>query len=362
MPYAQLISRRKRRGSLFKSVRAVWRDTSALWSEFRTPIWLFIIVSVVGGYLYGELYYLARGEVIPLIDRPYLMLQLMILETPEPAPAEWYLVVFWYMLPVIFIFIVGLGAADFMVLFFNREGRQDKWMEALASTYRNHTIVFGAGHVGMRVIRILVSMGVDVIVVDNSPDPGLEDALDEWRIPLIVADGRQSSSLEKAGLLKARSFVACTGDDHTNLEAIMRVRELNPDVRIVARMWDEAFARQVKLFMHVQTVFSSSDLAAPAFAGAALGIEISQSLNVNGVDYSTVRLTVEAKSFMEKRSIGELQEKYDMDIVLLGRNDHSEVQPPREHIVQAGDVLVIFAQHDRILDLASRNHQGSNKR
>ncbi len=358
MPYSYLIAQQRRRTSLLKRLRATWRDTSALWSEFKIPILLFLGVTFIGGYIYGELYYHARQEVIPLIDRPYLMLQLMILETPEKAPPEWFLVIFWYSLPVIFVFIIGLGAADFLHLFFHRGERQDKWMEAVASTFRKHTIVFGAGHVGLRVIRVLISMGIEVIVIDNAPDPGLEEQLLEWHVPLIIGDGRQTPVLEKAGLRHAISFVACTGNDHINLETVMRVRELQPDIRIVARTWDDTFARQLKRFMNVQTVLSSSDLAAPAFAGAALGIEITQTLQVNGMDYSTVRLIVDEESFLAEKSVGDLQNENDIDIVLHGKNGENIVQPPRDKIASVGDVLVIFGAHKRVIELAARNHMG----
>lgn len=332
-------------------------DTYALWREFRQSILLLLLITVGGGFLYGELYRFARQIEIPFVDRPYIILQLMILETPESAPSEWYLVLFWYLLPVIFVVIVGRGAADFVRLFFNRGERRHEWREAVASTYRSHVIVFGAGHVGMRVILELCRIGLDLVVIDNSPDAGVEEALTELNIPLIVADGRQMQTLEKAGLRRADAFVACTGNDHVNLEAIMRARDMNPDVRIVARMWDDQFANQITNFMNVQSVLSSSGLAAPAFAGAALGIEITQTLKVNGVDFSMLRLVVNAGSFMDGASIGTLQEENDMDIVLHGHIDEVDVQPARSTVVRAGDTLVIFARHDRILEVVARNRR-----
>lgn len=353
--YTQLVTVRQPFQRRWRWLRAIWRDTRALLHQFRLPILAFLLVTVVGGLIYGELYRLARGVEIALIDRPYIMLQLMILETPEDAPAEWYLILFWYVLPVLFVIIVGRGAADFVRLFFNRDERRDAWREALASTYRNHVIVFGAGHVGLRVIRALVEMGVEVVVIDNDPDEGVEEVLIGSKTPLITGDGRVPGTLEKAGLPYADSFVCCTGNDHTNLEAIMRARDMNPDIRIVARVWDDQFARQIERFMHVQTVLSSSELSAPAFAGAALGIDITQTLKVHGVDYSMIRLDVKAGSFMDGQSVRTLQHSNDMDIVLYSRDDTVEVQPPGDIVIRAGDTVVIFARHDRILDVVKRN-------
>lgn len=350
--------REKRRWrNRIRTLRAIWHDTSALFREFRTSIIGFLLVTVLGGFVYGELYLQARGVYIPLIDRPYIMLQLMVLETPEDAPPEWFLIAFWYALPPAFVFLAGLGAADFVRLFFFRGERQSAWQEAVALTYRNHVIVFGAGHVGLRVVRELARMGFDIIVVDDEPDPGVEDTLRELDVPLIVGDGRLTSTLEKSGLRHADAFVACTGSDHINLAAIMKVRDMNPDVRIVARVWDDQFSKQIRQFFQVESILSSSDLSAPVFAGAAVGVEITQTMRINGTEYSMIRLTVEPGSFIDGKDVGSLQRDNRMDIVLHGRGSDVEVQPPRDVIVQAGDTLVIFAEHDRILSVVSRNRR-----
>jgi voltage-gated potassium channel len=361
VPRPKLIGLQKP-GKLWRYTRAVWRDTLALWSEFRIPILLFLVIAIGGGYLYGELHAYSGAGDIALIDRPYVIMQLMIVAAPDEAPAEWYLIAFWYTLPFVLVFIAGLGIADFVHLFLNPNERRDGWREAVASTYRNHVIVLGAGHVGLRVIRALVSMGREVVVMDNDPDPGVEDTLSELNVPLVVGDGRASSVMEKAGLQHAESLVICTGDDYVNLKAVMKVRDMNPNVRIVARMWDDRYAEQIARFMDVQTILSSSDLAAPQFAGAALGIEITQTLEVNGEEYSMLRLTVESGSFMDGETVGNLQTDGEMDIVLYGRGDESEVQPSRELVVQAGDTLVIFAQHERVLDVVARNRPNVRRR
>ena len=345
----------RQRRTTVRNLRAIWRDSLALWHEFRLPIIIFFLVTMVGGFIYGELYYHARGRYIDLIDRPYVMLQLMILETPEDAPSEWFLVIFWYALPPIGVFIIGRGVVEFARLFFNRDERRDAWREAVASTYRNHVIVFGAGHVGLRVIRILVQMGFDVVAIDNSPDEDAEEGCHELDVPIINGDGRLVSTLEKAGLREADSFVACIGNDFVNLEAVMKVRDLNPDIRIVARMWDDQYAEQLGRFMGVQAVLSSSDLSAPIFAGSAVGIEITQTLSVNGVDYSMIRVSIPPGSFMSGETVATLQHDHDMDIVLLARGEQVEVQPPGEIIVGPGDSLVIFARHDQIMNIVARN-------
>lgn len=353
----QVIVQPRRRNHWARKLHAVWRDSMALLREFHRPILIFLLVTVGLGYIYGELYYLARGETIDLIDRPYLMIQLMLFSAPDAAPREWYLVIFWYALPLVFVFIVGDSVSEFVRLFFNRDERRDAWREAVASTYRNHIVVLGAGHVGLRVIRSLAEIQVDVVVIDNDPDLGVDELLHDLDIPLIVADALLPSTWEKVGLRHADALVVCTGNDHLNLDVIMRARDMNPNVRIIARMWNDQFANQLKQFMNVQTVISSSSLSAPTFTGAALGVDITHTLEVNNVIYSMLRLTVNSGSFLENQTIETLQRDYNMDIVLHGCGDDVEVEPEQHKLVLAGDTLVIFARHERILDVASRNRE-----
>jgi Trk K+ transport system NAD-binding subunit len=336
-------------------VRAIWRDSMALWREFRIPFLTFLIATLVGGWLYGELLVLAGYPRISYMGLPYIMLQLMILESPGSAPPEPYLIVFWYVMPLIFVYVVGRGAVDFVRLFFNRSERRDAWEEAVASTYRNHVIVLGVGHVGLRITRTLAQMGFDVVGVDQKVKPDVEAELNQLGVPVIIADARIPATLETAGLRVAQALIVCTANDQTNLEITMRARDMNPTVRIVVRMWDNQFAQQLERFMGVQAVLSASDLAAPAFAGAAVGIEITQTMHIKGADYSMIRLQVEPGSFLEGGTVGQLQDANDMDIVLHGRDENLEVQPDEDTRVRGGDMLVIFARHDRIIDIVTRN-------
>jgi voltage-gated potassium channel len=357
LPYSQLLvdSKKIRQSSWVRYLRAAWHDTNALLKEFRRPLLAIILSIFVGGWVYGELMVIAGMERLPYYDLPYIMLALMVFETPMDVPREWFLVAFWYVQPMVGIYIIGRGAVDFIRLFFNRSERRNAWELAVASTYRNHIILIGVGHVGLRVARTLYQMGFDIVAIDTSVAPDVDEELNTMNIPVIVGDARHSLTLRDGGLAHARSMIICTSNDHINLEITMRARDINPDIHIVTRMWDNRFAAQLKRFMNVE-VLSASDLAAPAFAGEAVGIEITQTVKVNGQDFSMIRLRVQSGSFMEGKTIEFLQEDEDIDIVLHGKNgDDPKVHPDGDIVVKAEDTLVLFARHDKITDIVARN-------
>lgn len=355
--FVRTIPIRQQRPGYIRTLRAVWHDSQALFTEFHRPLMVFLISVFVGGYIYMYLNNnFSDNAPLDFVDVPYIMVALMILEASIEIPEEFYLIIFWYLQPLLAVYIVGRGAADFVRLFFNRDQRRDAWEAAVAATYRKHVIVIGVGHVGMRVTRTLVQMGFDVVTIDLNVTKELDEDLREVGVPFVTGDARNIHILEQAGLKYANAVIIATSNDHINLEVTMRVRDMNPDVRIVARMWDNSLAQQIERFFDVE-VLSASDLAAPAFAGAAVGAEITQNLHIAGMEYSMIRLVVRKSSFMDGLSVDVIEEDENVDIVLLHRaNDGMpEVHPNGDIIVHDGDTIVLFAKHDKITDIVARN-------
>lgn len=351
-----VLPRSRRRADRYsRTVRAVWRDSRALWREFQRPILVFLAATLIGGWLYGELSVLAGNPRQPYFQMPFLMLTLMLVEVGTEIPTQPYLLIFWYVMPVLFVYIIGRGAVDFVRLFFNRGERRSAWEEAVASTYRDHIIIIGIGHVGLRIVRQLAQMGFDMVAVDLSISDELDDELSALGAPAIVADGRLPATLEKAGLSRAQSVVIATANDQVNLELAMRVRDINPHVRLVVRMWDDQYARQLKHFLGVEAVLSASDLSAPVFAGSAVGVEIAQTLRIGDEEFSMIRLQIAAGSLLDGGTVAELQRQHQLDIVLHERGGTVHVNPAGEMSVSAGDTLVLFARHAQVVNLVGDN-------
>ncbi len=107
--------------------------------------------------------------------------------------------------------------------------------------------------------------------------------------------------------------------------------------------------------MNVEAVLSATNIAAPTFAGFALGIEITQTMTINGDDYSMIRLEVIAESFLDGKTVAALQNDERLDIVLHRQADDVQVHPAGDRIVRAGDTLVLFALHRKITEVVARN-------
>jgi Trk K+ transport system NAD-binding subunit len=131
-----------------------------------------------------------------------------------------------------------------------------------------HTIVVGLGNVGYRVADT-VGLADQVVVIERDLGTEFVEAARQ-RIALVPGDGRMNETLRRAHASSARSVVAVTGDDATNLAIGLAARQLSPDARLVIRIFDADFAEKVRHSMGFQAVLSGSAIAAPTFVGAAL--------------------------------------------------------------------------------------------
>jgi Trk K+ transport system NAD-binding subunit len=136
---------------------------------------------------------------------------------------------------------------------------------------RHHVVVCGLGRVGTAVAARLQSRGVPVVAIERNEDAiGVLQAR-QLKIPVIIAPASTASAQEVAGIRRADAVLAVTDDEAVNLEIALVAKDANPDVRVVARVFDHDLASRVERRLKLGATRSVSMLAAPAFAAAALG-------------------------------------------------------------------------------------------
>ena len=100
---------------------------------------------------------------------------------------------------------------------------------ALARRMKNHTIVCGLGGTGMQVVRNMRSTGQGIVVIDRVDDTVNGAACDRQGIPVIRGDAASFDTLALAGVHHARTIIVCTGDDGSNMDVALHIRELVHD-------------------------------------------------------------------------------------------------------------------------------------
>jgi Trk K+ transport system NAD-binding subunit len=340
--------------SRWRKVRASWRDTLLLLREFRQPLILFILLITGAGWLF---YTLSQGSEISsksISEAMYVVLTLTFLQPINPFPQAWYLQVFYFVMPVAGIGILAQGLAEFGELFFNRRARGKEWQMAVASTMSNHIILVGLGHLGFRVARRLYEIHRDVVVVEAAPKPNLIKMVHQMDVPAIQDDATREDVLLAAGIQKARTIMLCTQNDSLNLEIALKARKLNPSVEVVVRIFDDDFAESLQKQFGFHAL-SATGMAAPIFAAAAVNVDITPPISIEGQAHILARLQVNGKSQLIGKSVNQIEEQFHTSLVSLRTNGDTLLHPQGDLVIQTGDTLAFFGTPEQINQIIHEN-------
>jgi Trk K+ transport system NAD-binding subunit len=321
-----------------------------LW-EFRWPICIFTLLVLSGGLIL-RLYY--GHDRLSYAHACHAVFLLIFLESSLDFPDEWYLQPLFFLLPV-----VGLGAvADSVVrlayLVFTRKQNLPEWNRMLAALCRNHFVVIGVGKVGYQVVKELLELRESVVVIEMAGGAPLLGELFDKGVPVIQGNARMASVLEQAGVRQARSVIITTSDDLTNLDAAITARDLNPNARIVIRLFDETLATKVAGAFAMPTI-STSQVAAPAFIAAATGRKIYQGFQLAGQYVHFTDLTICPTGRLVGRNVGDLQKDKRINIVMQQGAQGVHVNPDPHIALEPGDTILVIAPMEALLSLEALN-------
>ncbi len=128
-------------------------------------------------------------------------------------------------------------------------------------------ILCGLGRTGTRVLEYSRTAGLPVVVVDNrcrEEDTRLQG------VRLVFGDCRELDTLKKACVDGSRGVLVMTNDDLINISTTLQVRHLDPNVRIVVRLFDQNLLDRLGQTMHNVFALSTAVLTAPVLAITAM--------------------------------------------------------------------------------------------
>jgi voltage-gated potassium channel len=322
--------------------RVRWLYFVAMLREFR---WTFVIL----------LCCLALGALIYSISpdneghRPTLRVAvygawMSMLGEPIYLPPTWYLSLVNALFPLVGVAVIGEGVVRFALLMVSRREGEKEWMRVMASTYNDHVVLCGIGHLGFRVLEQLVAAAVPVVVLEKDENARNLAATREMGVPVILRDMKEDQALIDAGIARARAVIIATNDDMANLEVALDARRLNKSVRVVMRLFDQQIASKISGALSIDVAFSSSTLAAPIVAALSLETKVLSTTVIAGVPHVTAEMVVAPAGKWAKRRLSELEAGYAMRVLALSRPGQALQSPPHGTVeVEAGDMLVVHA-------------------
>lgn len=152
--------------------------------------------------------------------------------------------------------------------------RLKQFWDAARVPQSNHYIVCGLGSIGVQIVNQLHANGYEVVVIEPDQNNRFLNTIRALGIPVIHGDAGLPVTLKAAHIDQALALLAVTSNDTTNLEIALNGKGISPKVPAIIRYEDAHLAKMAQQVFEFEAVLSPAELAAPAFAAAALGEKI----------------------------------------------------------------------------------------
>jgi voltage-gated potassium channel len=216
-------------------------------------------------------------------------------------------------------------------------------MQAQIDALTGHFIVCGAGRIGGYVIDELRSDRRAYVVVETDAAT-LEARLEaDPRLLALHGDAADDDVLARAGIARAAGVFAVSGDDSKNLVISLSAKQLNPALRVVARVHDPRNA--------AKTIRAGADqIVSPDYTGghriASLMIRPQMVSLVDELLRAGERLAVEevvVPPRPEPLRIAALGRSVEWLLVAVRDGGAWRFNPPEDASVSPGQALVVIA-------------------
>ena len=144
------------------------------------------------------------------------------------------------------LILVGMGAVLYFVstgTAFLLEGQlgnvfRRRRMERDLARMSGHNLVCGSNPTAMYAAAELSAVKKAVVLVVNTVEGAERASVELPDVPIVKGDPTEDDVLIAAGIERASGLVACTESDNENVVVTLTARQLNPNIRIVARIQD----------------------------------------------------------------------------------------------------------------------------
>lgn len=227
------------------------------------------------------------------------------------------------------------------------EKRMRKEIEKL----EDHVIVCGFGRIGQNLAHRLARHRVPFVVIDPCPET-IAEAQKHGYI-CLEADATEENVLRAAGLDRASTIVFGIQSDPDNVFLTLTVRNMNPDVKIVARGEDPRTEKKLVQAGADQVVMPAI-IGAERIADVIVRPEASDLLrsigSESGLNADLEEFKFTAESAYTGRTVREAEESFEQLMIVAVRRPDGETvfNPKDDEVLTAGDIVILMATEAEI--------------
>jgi len=99
------------------------------------------------------------------------------------------------------------------------------------------------------------------------------------------------------------------------------------------------------------------EMAAPVFAAAASGVDITNPISIEGQLLSLARITISEDAPFANKTVGYVEDNYHLNVVLLRHDHQSEMHPTDKSPLHAGDTIAVLGVPEKLSQLLHDNEE-----
>ena len=146
--------------------------------------------------------------------------------------------------PILMLVIVSEGILRVFSIYLQRRVNRKEWDLMVAKTFKDHTIICGAGEMGRQLLHKMRNEqpNLDVILID--PHPGIlpELGYNDDHILHLQGDMTDMETLMQAEIQTAKMAILTAGEDAINLETAYKIQQVNPELILWIRLHHSGLA------------------------------------------------------------------------------------------------------------------------
>lgn len=230
---------------------------------------------------------------------------------------------------------------------------------------KNHFIVCGLGDTGRFAVEELHKTGTPYVVVEHTEEniKKLQEHDQAYmEILSVIGDATDETTLDQAGIDRAKGLIASLASDKDNLVITVVARQKNPHMRIIARCTEQRFADRLMKAGANSTV-SPNRIGGMRMASEALRPHVVGFLDIMLKEHGRTLRIEEIDIRQGSPWIGstmqhvDLRHKFNLLPLAIRKDDGSFMpNPPDNHQVAAGTVIIVMGD---VAELKRARHAAS---
>lgn len=228
-------------------------------------------------------------------------------------------------------------------------------MQKKISHLNNHTIVCGYGRLSQMVVKGLLEHKQNVVIIEN--DPKKIEMLNSLDVLYVEGSAYDDEVLKAAGITKAKCLVALLSKDSDNVYVSLSAKDLNPNIKVMARSEQEngetklkrAGADQVIATYRVSGNRIVQQLVRPNVMDF---LEITSDASDKSLAIEEMRVPENSKLIGKTLEESALRGKTGaMIAAFIDSKGTITVNPGRESIIEEGATMIVFGEKESLKKL-----------